>query len=624
MATNLTCHHLPLYDRGVISTLRHALRPAPISLLLVGTLYLAALLLQAHDEPLFWSPDEGAKYVQLTSLRWQPSLNLSVPYPGSDVDPAYRYPPFLSKQSFVQEGKLYLQWPVFLPLLTWLPWKLLGSLGLYVVPLLAGLLTLWLTYQLTCRLLPATEQGRAWLSIPILGLTTPLAFYSTVYFEHTLACALVVLACYALVRAYSPLISPASEGGRGGERWLLLCGLALAGAIWLRSELYILAVVVVASLVLQPFTANPRNIADSWRKVLAVGGGLLAGLLPLWGFYLAAWGSLLPKHATPYLSDGKGGLPPARFISEGGIRTFLGTFLLGPRDDLAPTPDLGPQLASPLRSLFLLAIGLFIVGCVLRPGWRQAICLGGGLAATTLVSGIVLFSGEQYTALHGFLLPTPALLLATLTVGPVSRRVQGNALLPPSQPAASTLFIAIVAAYIGLHTLAISLLSGLGPSSQVEWGQRYLLPAYPLLVCLAVVALPRLWRGGGRWLLATVLAVSLLVGGGLEVRGWLAGEQVRAQTRAWRTLVRQTTAADALILTTEWWVPLRLNLYAERRLHLSEPGESDDWAASLRQTNRRDFYLLSTAAAPPPLKGATFAVETGRAGGLVLRRYLVQ
>src|SRR6476619_1395512 len=123
-------------------------RAALLSLLLTAIIYVAALALLSPEA--LTHHDEGAKYLQVRNLRITPSgLDWSINYTARRLDPQLDFVPFHPKQHYVDaQGRIYLQWPIFLGLLTRIPWKLLGVWGLYVVPLLAGLGACWATYLL--------------------------------------------------------------------------------------------------------------------------------------------------------------------------------------------------------------------------------------------------------------------------------------------------------------------------------------------------------------------------------------------------------------------------------------------------------------------------------------------
>src|SRR5262249_51194377 len=149
--------------------------------------------------------------------------------PGQALDPAGQFTPFHPKQYRLDgAGDLFLQWPIFLPLLAWPFYAVLGLAGLYALPLIGALAACWCAY----RLAPAggAPARWAWLAIPLLGLCAPLGFYSWVFFEHTLAAALVAGAALLLITGI-PAQNPWRMAG---------AGLLLGAAIYLRSELYVL------------------------------------------------------------------------------------------------------------------------------------------------------------------------------------------------------------------------------------------------------------------------------------------------------------------------------------------------------------------------------------------------
>ncbi|MDQ2807727.1 MAG: hypothetical protein M3Z04_12595, partial [Chloroflexota bacterium] len=218
-------------------TLR-AMRCVPAAALLAVALILggAAAALPSGG---FWHSDEGAKFLQLQNLRWgSAGLETAIAYPGRDLDPALAWVPFHPKQHRVDAGgNIYLQWPIFLPLLAWPLWALAGTAGLYSWPWAGALAACWGSYRLA-RLAGAPARW-AWTAIPLLGLATPVGFYSGVFFEHTLAAALVVGAVAALLRGLL------TDNGRQ----VCAAGVLLGLAIYLRSELYVLVPVFGATVV---------------------------------------------------------------------------------------------------------------------------------------------------------------------------------------------------------------------------------------------------------------------------------------------------------------------------------------------------------------------------------------
>jgi len=180
------------------------------------------------------------------------------------------------------------------------------------VPLLSGVGAAWAAYWLAMAV--GVPRRAAWVAGPLVGLATPVFIYSLLFFEHTLAALLVTLSMLAACRAI--------EGG--GSRAMMVSGALLAVAVYFRSELYVLALVVGSVLVV-------LALRDAiWRGLLVQWGAAFGlALVPLWGFYAVTEGTLVPLHATWYFAGGEGStggetgssqlaLPPLRYIATAG------------------------------------------------------------------------------------------------------------------------------------------------------------------------------------------------------------------------------------------------------------------------------------------------------------------
>lgn len=273
-------------------------RLAISSVLIIGLLYVVGLVAMPPEG--LTHHDTGAKYLQVRNLRLSSSgLDWSINYPARALDPEMEFVPFNAKQHTVEDGRIHLQWPVFLGLLTRVPWKVMGFWGLYVVPLVSGVGVGWATYLLAMAV--GAPRRAAWVAVPLVGLATPVFIYSLLFFEHTLAALLVTLSLLAACRAI--------EGS--GSRGMMLSGALLAVAVYFRSELYVLALVmsgVQAVLAL-------RDAA--WRgRLVRWGVAFGLALVPLWAFYAVTEGTLVPLHATWYFAGAK-----ARLVEGRGLRS---------------------------------------------------------------------------------------------------------------------------------------------------------------------------------------------------------------------------------------------------------------------------------------------------------------
>lgn len=587
--------------------------------------------------------DTGAKYLQVRNLRITPAgLDWSINYPARPLDPDLRFVPFRAKQHSVSDGRIYLQWPIFLGLLTRIPWKLFGFWGLYVVPLLAGLGTLWTAYRLALKV--GVPPRYAWIAIPLLGLATPVSIYSLLFFEHTVAALLVTLSLLAGVGTLGASVH--------ARRATWLSAALLAAAIYFRSELYVLAL-VTGAVYLSMAWRDP-----AWRRrMLEWVAAFIVALLPLWLFYAINEGTILPLHAIWYFagSEGSGSLaggpagggglelPAVRYIASAGWRV-VPDFLFGPQ-----TFPSSPRFPFWSEGLGMLGLTLCCLPAAIRlfrlrvPGraW-QPMALAAGLSLVALPSLFALLSGEQYYNLHGFLLASPFVALALWPTGDKIAQPHGkknHSITPQGWLRAVTLL------YIGVHALVISVLSGLGPISRHEWGQRYLLPAYPALVVLALPAVSRILaeigkrkdgevesRGARAWAipLGAVVALSL-VGILLSMRGYLAMRDERGRVAAWQNLAHMLPGREPLV-TDIWWLPLNLapDFYTRPIMLAEGDARLREWATQMQAQGVTHFALMTNN--PATLSGAWLQAspnvhpETAQplqASGMWLQRYTI-
>jgi hypothetical protein len=609
------------------SRLTHS--PALLSLLSVSLLYIASLVALPPEG--LTHHDTGAKYLQVRNLRLTPGgLDWSINYPARSLDPGLEFVPFHPRQHEIDgKGRIHLQWPIFLGLLTRIPWKVLAFWGLYLVPLLAGLGTLWAAYRLALAV--GVPRKVAWLAVPLLGLATPMSIYSLLFFEHTLASMLVTLSLLAAVLSI--------KSDTHAARNIAMSGALLAIAIYFRSELYILALVM--GLVYLWVAWRHR----AWRPLLIWCAAFLLALVPLWGFYFVTKGSLLPLHATYYFagssdpgssSDGPGGiaLPALRYIATAGWGV-IPDFLYGPQTfPLSPMFSLWEEMAG-LIGFGLCALAALSKVLHAQLAWRMHALLV-GLALIGLASVPTLLSTQGYYNLHGFVLASPFVALA---LWPTQNETARPGLAP------QTWLYTVALLYVGLHALIISSFSGLGPISRHEWGQRYLLPAYPALVVLSLLAACHIWsththqsqsasNSSSRIThhasraIVVLWVILALAGVGFSVRGYIMLNDERTQVVAWQHLARTLPEREPLV-TDVWWLPLNLAAdFYTRPIMLAE-GDSRlaRWAEQMRERGVTHFGLMTTnpsiftAPWTTRLSGLTAEGQPEQSRGIWLQRY---
>ncbi len=437
------------------------MRNLVLVLVCLATVY-GFLAFVALPQRAFFSSDEGLKFIQVQNVLRKGWSDFSLDYPGRDLDPGLRYVPINNPPPLIREGKIYAVYPVLFPLLTAPLFSHLGYAGLYLIPLLAGLLTLVVTYRL------ARLAGIGGVpSVLVLGLCTPLFFYSLLFWDHTLG---ALLCTSALLLVAEQLDSPRTP-------LILLAGAILGASVWVRTELYVMALIVPLAY----FAFGGRRK----RSTLVLCLGILVALAPLWVFQFFTYGSFVGPHVGHFALLGD-------VLPVETSRLAIAYYML-----LESNPD--PRFAF----LFLMAFAAIATVMASRR-------LRGNLWIVAAVSGFLLVcclpnlqQGWSGVPMGGLIATTPflALTLASLSLGK-ARRVDH-------------LMLAVCGGFIALVCLATPVDPGL------QWGPRLLLSVYPPATILSLKGLRTVVREQKRVsartlvraCLASTVVVSLLLQG---------------------------------------------------------------------------------------------------------------
>jgi hypothetical protein len=494
----------------------------PLALLaaaLVLAVYTVAILV--IPEGAFWSPDEGAKFIQLESLGWRGGFAYEIPYAAKELDPGFELYPArcapvpLYPVPLGADGAQF-HWPMAFPLLSRVPLAVFGLRGLYVVPLLSG----WLTALAAGQLMRAWSDRLSPAAILLVGLATPVCFFSLTYWEHTLTTFLALAALCAVARRSTV-----------DARSLWLPALLLTASVLLRVEMLAFAGALLAAawrLTDMP-RARPQGRGRSWIAVSAL------AVLAL----LAA----VPQRQLAYFTH----LPEAL------------------RGNLAKLPHLHGALAAvfvdapgnqaPIvgwlaRRLAFVAFLAPIVSVFIRSAWIEGAVLLAALVGTFDFS-LSLAIREPYLSLHGFLAVSPFLVFAVYALPPALRERQRSQLV-----IAGT---GVLYAVLGFAAILTFKFGGDGSyATGLEWGNRGLLTLYPIATVLALAALQAYWRSTRPPLLkgavSLTVAVLMLLGVLLEARGvWLLYES-RQLAASWEVALR----GPLPVVTDAWWLPADL------------------------------------------------------------------
>ncbi len=160
-----------------------------LALACVAAIYGVLAFLVLPQDAVF-SSDEGLKFIQLQNFTRKGWRDFTIDYPGRDLDPELSYVPINNPPPLIRDGKIFAVYPIFFPLLATPLYQHLHYTGLYLIPLLSGLLTL----ALSAYLVRLTGEDDHWPVLLLIGLGTPLLFYSLLFWDHTLGTMLSTLA----------------------------------------------------------------------------------------------------------------------------------------------------------------------------------------------------------------------------------------------------------------------------------------------------------------------------------------------------------------------------------------------------------------------------------------------
>lgn len=519
-------------------------------------LFLLYLALVAIRPPqVFWSLDEGGKYLYIQNVLKTGSPSAPLIYPGEHLDPQLTFVPLYF---FQQNGDhIYSWWPVGFPLLVLPLYRVLGWLGLYLLPAAAGAGVASLTGGML-RFVQVTDWRIPLVTALIVGLATPILFYSAMFWEHSVSVFLTLFACWAIL-----------TGDKTNQMgWAILAGVAASLAMFLRTEQLFGALGLLAVLAWR-----------RWRWSLSMGlvfsvttvGWLWLNRQLMGNVISRQWGQDGTALTTSFFPG----------LQEAGIRFLPYVLFNAPR-------VIAFELSDPL----LLAGTIFTVLCVTLPFWRRAWpVLPFAYAGLGGVCAWVLFQPEGYRSIHGLLLIAPNIIGFPWFYRNLRKNTNHSLLAG---------FIGAVCSFTLVGFLARSWLAAGGQ----QWGPRYLLVIYPFFIFASVAGLQMLQREPGeRWRQAIIGAYLFLVVVGL-------GYELRGQTAVLQTVHNYASTEQALLhtpslptLTDCTWLPMVIpELYWRGELYAQTNHDLAEWKTLMAQEKiTKSQYLKMDMCLSKPL-----------------------
>lgn len=500
-----------------------------VAFLAVVLLYLIAFM--TLPKSVFWSPDEGAKFIQLHVTCGAENSRQPTPYYGRRLDPTYDFfpkaPYALYYPQPLANGQVYCHWPIWFPLISALPFNLLGVTGLYLIPLASGLLTILLVGVLAHQLMPETGP----LAMLVVGLATSIFFYSLLFWEYTLVVLLSLVALWQVMQL-----------NQTRNRWsvLLLVSLTLVGAAAMRIEMvvYALALVLAGIYSLTVHHNQQFRLKLAWAIALLI---VPVILLVYFGIlFESSW--LIPTRYRQMVED--------VLVAAKGYHLWRA----GP-DHLRTlwvntSAELGPVVPKTLTWVGLLVLLLSGVAAIFFPRRTGNWLIIGAATLMGAISTYTLFVGSPFRFIHSIFLPAPFLVLLLLAV-PYARS---------SHRFEVTLVVSTTLLYLVAGTIAAIARTGTGSViGGAEWGARYTLIIYPLGSLCAVTGLTYFYQHiRGNWskrLLSGVAALLFFIGVLYQVWGIKELQTTKQTLSAYASTVEKINAP---IVTDVWWFPSAL------------------------------------------------------------------
>jgi hypothetical protein len=538
--------------------------------IVVFVIYLATLAIS--PKRVFWMPDEGAKFLEMHSIEIKGDLRYSVDFPSRRIDTEFRYLPHRTvypRPQLASDGSLYLAFetPVVFPLLSSVGLRLFGLVGIYVLPLLGG----WLTAVIAGVLAAAISPGAGAWAVLLVGLATPVWFYSVLFWEHTLATCLVLLA-----------VAVAAFSRRRGIAALLAAVLLCIAAASMRMEILALGAALAITWVIRARLDRRGSAAPGqsgalrsarWRRVTIL--ALVAIMLGIAAFLHAA---LTVRHLA-LLSQ-----LPARL--QFGIETLWAS----PWSILDVFIHIAIHEAPPVSDAWVLAAGIGVVLCLIAAFVRnvslEGILLVAGFGLVSAFSISLLTFPEVYRALHGFIPVAPFVVVAPYAWHQADGESRRDVL-------AFLLVLAAIYPVIGMLAISTIYLEAGRLAVAMEWGQRYLLTLYALAGVLAVVAVRSHWRSARplwlRRLFAGGFALLVATAFALEIRGNGMLYFTRVRLASWEDVMRR----EGPLVTDVWWLPASFAvLYTEHEMYYVGRQHMGGWASRAVSHGVRGFTFV--------------------------------
>ena len=478
------------------------------------------LLASLKPEGIFWSLDEGGKLIYIESVLREKNPSTALIYPGKPLDPNYEN---LALYFYsLKNGEIYSWWQVGFPLLSLPFYKFFGFAGLYILPSIAGALIVFFSAKITKFI--TKNQNLTYLMAFTVAFCSPVFFYSVTFWEHSLSVASIMMMTYLL------LISIFQDQ----KEFLYISGIMGSLAVFFRTE----AILLIAGywLVL---------VIIERKKVVSFTLGL--------GITSLIWGTI------NYWLMGNPISPNVQAVQS--LTNFNGLANVG----LKYIPY--TLFNAPIISAYSLGRGLLVVGTLLFAlviffSLIKRFRLFSFIAfiGLCLVCFYVLIQPSMYRSVHGFILICPVVALVFTIYNTKIWKTYLNYFLLS--------FGGILVFLIGYSLRAWLAAGGL------QWGPRYMLALYPLLLIPTLIGVREILNSKNQLKNIVVyfsLIFGLFIGLGFQVRGYVT--MVSTMNLYEQSAQELRKLNEEIIVTDCTWMPMVIpDLYWNGNIFTNPPG----------------------------------------------------
>jgi hypothetical protein len=394
----------------------------------------------------FFSGDLGMKFVLAASMARRGDLwHVAYEYPGLEFDPDWQFFPFTWLHVVGDRGVpgyVTMHMPLDAAL-----YRYVGAYSIRLVSIVSGLGIAWLSYRLAAIL----GTPRPWIVSLLVGVGTPMFFYSLTTHEHAAAVFFGVLALYLVARQAASV-----------RLWEMgLAGLAAGLAAWSRRDMYLFPVVVILAY-LYVFRWDRRRWLALAPLVLGLGLVLAAMVLQ----HRAVYGSVQSEVVAMRTSSLQSAAERGRLSVEA-LRVVL-------LEQAELVMHLTVDGAALWMERVILALGLVLLVVSYRIDRLQG-------RPWWIVGGTLLFAAGVVCAFVDTRASIVVGLLPTLPLTPLGMVYPRPSREEERQPY-RVVFDLLMTVNVGFLLLGLALVTH---SPGQCWGPRFLSAVFPLLAILA-------------------------------------------------------------------------------------------------------------------------------------------